>query len=156
MSFTFNDCAGEWKGTTRLYLSWPPEREDVSESRLEARVELGGLALSVRYTWAFEGRPQEGLMVVTLDRKTGQATGAWADTFHQQPALMALAGALQEDGVSMRGEYAAPEGPPWGWRIALRWQGGEELLLEMDNITPEGEAAPAVRAEYRREREQSQ
>ena len=50
----------------------------------------------------------------------------------------------------MRGSYAAPPGPDWGWRIAIRPGDGSALAIVMHNVTPGGEEAVAVEATYKR------
>jgi hypothetical protein len=64
-------------------------------------------------------------------------------------AVMALEGAAAgADAVTLRGSYAAPPGPDWGWRIDLRPQGGDDLRMVMFNVTPEGQEELAVEAVY--------
>jgi hypothetical protein len=53
-----------------------------------------------------------------------------------------------EGGISVQGSYPAPPGPDWGWRIVVEPREGAGFRLEMRNVTPEGEEAIAVEAEY--------
>lgn len=53
--------------------------------------------------------------------------------------------------VNVRFAYPAPEGPDWGWRIAVCERPSGELVLQMTNVTPWGEEARAVRMVFRRD-----
>jgi hypothetical protein len=55
--------------------------------------------------------------------------------------------------LSVRGSYAAPPGPDWGWRIDVI-AGGEKLRIVMFNVWPQehgGKEDLAVEAVYARE-----
>lgn len=58
----------------------------------------------------------------------------------------------RDDGgvVSLRGSYPAPPGPDWGWRIELENHERASLVMRMINISPEGQEALAVLAQYER------
>jgi hypothetical protein len=126
---------GRWSGTMRLWLD--PEAPP-AEGPSTAEVEGGRL----RYTWAFEGAPKEGWI---------EAAGLrWADTFHQpEPRAMAP---MARPGALLAGEmsYPAPEGPDWGWQITLAQRPDGALVLQMTNLCPWGESAPAVMALWTR------
>jgi hypothetical protein len=54
--------------------------------------------------------------------------------------------------ASVRGTYAAPPGPDWGWRIDVT-PDGDKLRIEMHNVWPEeqgGKEELAVEAVYGR------
>jgi hypothetical protein len=153
MPFAFEPFAGAWRGTNRLLMHGPGGLEEfVSESTLEAAVGLDGLLLEVRYRWSHDGKRCDGLLVAGADEKARNVNAAWMDTFHQRAGLMMLTGAETADtgGFLVKGSFEAPEGPPWGWTIALRLDAAGDLLFEMDIITPAGESGPAVRAVYQR------
>jgi hypothetical protein len=153
MPIQLESFAGAWRGTSRLLMHGPNGLEEfVSETSLRASVELGGLLLEVRYDWSHEGETRHGLLVAGFDPKGGTVNAAWMDTFHQRAGLMICTGdeAPAASGFLVKGSFAAPEGPPWGWTIGLRLDAEGRLLFEMDIITPAGESAPAVRAEYQR------
>lgn len=85
----------------------------------------------------------------------GEAAGrcdmAWADSFHNGHRLMPLTGPAAGEGVpDVRGSYAAPPGPDWGWRITLEHLDADALALRMYNVTPDGTEALAVEASYAR------
>lgn len=49
--------------------------------------------------------------------------------------------------IDVRGSYAAPPGPDWGWRFIIA-PAQMSLGLVMYNITPAGQEALAVEASY--------
>lgn len=75
---------------------------------------------------------------------------AWVDSWHMGHSRMELGGAADDpDKLSLRGAYAAPPGPDWGWRIDLIPR-DDGWRLVMYNITPDGVVEPAVEADYER------
>jgi hypothetical protein len=50
----------------------------------------------------------------------------------------------------VRGSYAAPPGPDWGWRITLAATATSEIEISMFNIDPNGKEELAVRATYKK------
>jgi hypothetical protein len=142
-------CAGAWTGPSRLIVT-PGEAGRVSQSRLVVSVAAGGKCVRVDYTWADEGKPQDGVMLFGFDRDSGVVTMAWIDSWHMGEKVMICSGAAKGDGsVDVLGHYAAPPGADWGWRTVLA-PSGERLMLRMFNVSPEGVEALAVEAEYRR------
>jgi hypothetical protein len=139
--------AGQWAGTSTLYdpHSGKPE---ASPSALTVTPVLGGRFVRLDYIWAYQGKPQEGSLLVGHDPATGTTSGHWIDTWHMGRAALALTGA----GLTLRGTYPAPPGPDWGWRIDLTpFAGG--LRLTMHNVYPAdlgGKEEIAVEADYTR------
>ncbi len=70
---------------------------------------------------------------------------------------MLCEGDIQPDGAArVKGSYAAPPGPDWGWRITIKPPinapgSGESFRMTMHNITPDGEEMLAVEAAYTRQ-----
>ena len=139
-------CAGSWRGTSTLQDPHSGIAE-ASPSAAAVTPESGGVRLD--YTWSYRGEPQQGSILLSLD---GPALAArWTDTWHTGGKPMACAGP-PGDALSVRGSYAAPPGPDWGWRIDLRAD-GEKLRLLMWNVWPAeqgGKEEPAVEAVYAR------
>ena len=145
------DLVGTWAGTKHLWMGPPPAAAQTSDSRLEVSAAAKGKFLSLSYSWSFEGEGQEGLMILGNNNPAEEATAAWIDSFHMSGKVMYCRGTVGDDGkASVLGSYEAPPGPDWGWRITLQAQPSGGLLLEMYNITPDGDEALAVRGEYRR------
>jgi hypothetical protein len=140
---------GKWAGPSRLWFR-PDTPAKESTSQAEVSVVAQGLFLHIAYDWEFEGKAQDGVLLIGQE-KDGAVRATWVDSFHMQEKAMHLEGSLSEDGVlSVNGSYAAPPGPDWGWRIEIASPAGDALHLTMYNIPPEMEAVVAVRTEYRR------
>ncbi len=143
--------AGQWSGTNQL---WVMPGDPVRESETSATVAFtarGSIAV-ISYTWDYEGEPQEGTLMV----RSGEATPddvevVWVDSWHTAKKFMLFKSDSEHEGlVAVRGSYAAPPGPDWGWRIVLDADSANEFHILMYNITPDGQEALAVEARYAR------
>jgi hypothetical protein len=135
---TLAAAAGSWRGNNVLQ---DPQFRTRDESVSEATVQpiLGGRFVRMDYTWQYQGKPQEGSLLVGADRKTGVVTAYWIDTWHMSDAVMVCTGSISDGaGLSLRGSYAVPGHPDWGWRIELTPSSGDTLRMVMFNIWPEG------------------
>jgi hypothetical protein len=63
---------------------------------------------------------------------------------------MTCEGMATDANVDVRGSYAAPPGPDWGWRTIIDRNNRDLFRLVMYNITPEGEEQIAVETLYGR------
>jgi hypothetical protein len=143
--------AGRWRGTSVLQ---DPMNgiADSSESTATVAPVLGGRFVRVDYTWAYQGQPHEGSLLIGYEKKADTVTGHWIDSFHNGTRVMPLTGPATGDGtLSVRGSYPAPPGPDWGWRIDVMPDGPESLRIVHYNIWPEGKEEVAVEAQYRPE-----
>ena len=141
-------CAGRWQGTNWLFVS-PQDPADESATTLLVTPVLRGSFVRIDQTWARNGKPQEGSLVLGYDAESKQVTAHWIDTFHMGPKAMACVGEAKGDGViDVRGGYAAPPGPDWGWRIRIAGDARAQLEIRMFNIDPAGKEALAVHATY--------
>lgn len=132
---------GTAKGKSRLMLPGDPDRE----SPVEAEVSFVAKSTfcAVRYTWAFEGDPQEGQVLLSYvpDDKTVEAV-FW-DTWHMGPKFMHMTGAIDAQGVTgVNGHYSVPGNPDWGWRIDITPASASGWRMMMYNVSPEGEQYP--------------
>ena len=144
---------GNWSGTNHLWF-FPGDPVHTSETTLKVSWVAQGQFMLLQYTWTFDGAPQDGVLLL------GQASGEtvqvrWIDSFHTQEKFMSFeqpAGepAGEPGAVTVKGSYAAPSGPDWGWQIAIAPQDNQFQII-MHNITPDGEAFLAVEATYTRE-----
>lgn len=140
-------CAGSWRGTNKLH---DPHNSIEEESAGTATVTpvLGGKFVRTDYTWDYQGKPQEGSLLIGFDAREDLLTAHWIDSWHMGNQVMACSGPGQAGpALSVRGSYAAPPGPDWGWRIEIT-PGDGELRVVMVNIWPEGKEDPAVEAVY--------
>jgi len=143
-------CAGSWRGTNRLQ-DPHTNAADESPSSLVVNPVLGGRFVRLDYTWAYHGKPQEGSLLVGRDAKPGEVTAHWIDSWHMGDTVMACRGAAVDNGaLSVRGSYAAPPGPDWGWRTTITPDGGDALRVVMYNVTPDAQEQLAVEASYTR------
>ncbi len=149
ISETMQRWVGEWKGSTRLWLS--PD-EPVRESETVASVALvaGGRFLTVRYTWTEGGKPQDGLLIVGQAKQAQRITAVWVDSWHTGDEIMLFKGDPDAQPPSFIGSYPAPPGPDWHWRIVLKEVDDDAFDIVMYNIPAEGEEVLAVHASYSR------
>ncbi len=141
--------AGRWAGKNRLM---DPHTNSVDESPGTAIVTpgLGDRSVRIDYTWAYHGSPQEGSLLIGYDASRGLITSQWIDSWHMGDKAMACEGpVVAGEPISVRGSYAAPAGPDWGWRIIVAIK-DQRLQVAMHNITPDGREDVAVEAEYSR------
>ncbi len=144
------DLKGEWTGDNRLWLS-PGEPARLSETTAWIASTAQGRFVTIRYTWADQGRPQDGLMVIGVQAPGGAVDAFWVDSWHMGDKFMACRGSVGQDGVvSVQGTYAAPPGPDWGWRIAVIPEARSAFRIKMYNLSPDGEEMLAVEAAYTR------
>jgi hypothetical protein len=141
-------AAGTWRATYALRDPANALSCD-SESLATLTPVLGGRFVRLDYTWAFQGAPQEGSLLIGVEQAAGVATVAWIDSFHNGDRLMPCTGTADAGGVDVRGTYPAPPGPDWGWRTRLSAAPGL-LSMVMFNVTPDGHEDLAVDAQYRR------
>lgn len=144
-------CAGSWRGTNILQ---DPHAgiADTSPSTATVTPVLGGRFVRVDYTWEYQGKPQEGSLLIGFQRKANTVTAHWIDSWHNGDKGMALSGTAQDGATTLtvRGTYPAPPGPDWGWRIDLTPEVGEGLRVVHHNVWPEGKEELAVEATYTR------
>ena len=141
---------GRWRGTNRLQVSEAEGAED-SLSTLTVVPMLAGRFVRIDQTWSWNGKPQDGSLLIGFQQATHVVTAHWIDTFHMGNKVMACEGIVNHDGLlDVRGEYAAPPGPNWGWRITIDAKVPDRLEITMCNIEPGGKEEFAVLATYSR------
>lgn len=147
---SLTELAGRWSGSNRL---WFMPGDPVSKSQAKASVVSSGLgALTViAYTWAYEGKPQEGTLMMRAESDQDDVQVVWFDTWHTNNKFMMFRCEDDQEGlVVVRCTYAVPPGPDRGWRIVLGADSADEFRILMHNITPDGEEMLAVDTRYRR------
>ncbi|HEY0867567.1 MAG TPA: DUF1579 family protein [Fimbriimonas sp.] len=140
---------GSWTGTSRLFLPWLPEGEQIKvcDSTLKVQVAPESTYALVTYDWSIDGEPQEGAMVVSAN-SNGHHTAGWSDSWHQNSSVLFLLGTGK--GTRMEAVYSNDDEGSWTWSVELRFTQEEELNLFMTNIHPGGQEDWAVDASYRR------
>lgn len=148
----FDAHAGRWTGTNLLWLP-PSEVPYESPSTAEVTRIVGGNFLQIAYTWAFDGAPQEGLLLLGHE-ESGLATAVWIDSWHMGRQFLICRGSIEPSGMVVNGSYAVEGYPEWGWQIVVgpADAAGDAFALTMYNIPPEGDKMLAVSVNYTRER----
>ena len=145
--------AGSWHGKNTLQDAHSGQPAE-SPSTLTVTPVLGGRVVRLDYTWSYQGKPQEGSLLIGFQKKADLFTGHWIDTFHVGTKVMMLQGPNPSgSALSLLGSYAAPPGPDWGWRIEITPEHDGTLRIVMFNIWPESEGGQqdlAVEASYTR------
>ena len=99
-------------------------------------------------TWGYQGKPQEGSLLLGFDPQSGEVSGHWIDSWHMGRRGMLCLGSASTGGViSVQGSYAAPPGPDWGWRIDIAT---EPLRITHTNLHPNGKEELAAEGTYAR------
>jgi hypothetical protein len=141
--------AGQWAGTNKLWLD-PEDPARVSESIMIVGTKGKGRFVTFTYTWANLEEPQDGLIVFAFDDDRNVITAHWLDSFHTGDKVMPFEGGAEQGGaVLVRGSYAVPPGPEWGWTIRIE-PGDDTFRIVMHNIWPNGREDLAVEATYTR------
>jgi hypothetical protein len=142
--------AGKWQGVNKLWM-YPVETPYESASVVSLTQVIKGKFVQLDYTWAFEGEPQEGILLFGYAAEEAEVTAVWADSFHTAEKFMIFRGATETDeSIGVRGSYSVPGQPEWGWRIVVGPDEGGGLRIVMYNVTPDGEEVLAVEANYSR------
>ena len=147
------NLAGRWRGVNRLHTTWIPENP-VRESVSAANVELTarGRFLKIEYDWIYEETLQEGLILVGDEKDSDLIKAFWIDSWHLSDKFMVSEGTRNADGaISLKGFYAVPDHPDWGWRTVFENLGEKSFKVTMYNVEPEGEETLAVEMEFKRQ-----
>jgi Protein of unknown function (DUF1579) len=143
--------AGTWKGKNRLNMSWEPDPIKESASTATVSTRAGETCLEIAYTWEFEGKPQDGFIVISGDANSDKANAVWTDSWHSANVLMNCCGAVSNGGgVNLKGFYKVEGHPDWGWRTEIV-PDSDKFKYLMFNVTPEGHEEWAVEMEFTRE-----
>jgi len=146
----FAKFIGSWKGTNKLFLSWLPDPLKESDSTLTVSLKANGQFVAFDYTWAYEGQPQEGLILLGFDTNSNAAQTVWTDSWHSRNTLMLSDGTVADDGsVSVQGYYKVTDNPDWVWRTEIVPK-DHSLRIVMYNVSPENIEELAVETEFSR------
>ena len=145
--FSNADIIGKWIGSKKLWL--PPDNQLFeSQSTAAIRSHAQGRFLALAYQWSIEEDPQDGLVIFPAALDGGASKGFWLDSWHMRNEIMVCEPQDIDQGIQLEGSYPAPDGEVWGWQIVIQFDSGDFLRVQMVNVSPEGEEATAVEAEY--------
>lgn len=142
---------GLWHGKSKLNQSWlaPDKRVTESSSSLHVDIDARDTFATITYDWEYEGKREEGTLILAKHRKSDAVEMAWVDSWHQHDGVLYLKGEASESGsVRARGEYGAGK-EVWGWTIELIAT-ADSLTVKMDNCPPTGDPIWAVEGVYTR------
>lgn len=142
-------CAGAWRGTNTLQDPEMGIQPETTDSIATVTPLLEGRFVRIDYTWSYRGTPQFGSMLIGHQKNAGTTTVHWIDSWHNSDRVMALDGGADGGVIDVRGSYAVPPGPDWGWRVRLD-PAPDAIGIRMHNVSPDGQAELAVDARYRR------
>lgn len=143
--------AGGWAGRYKLWFS-PTDPPVECDSNAEVEKLGDGKFLGLKYDWSFDGKRQEGFILLGAFEKEGVLNAQWIDSFHNGNRIMPCTGKVpaEDAEVSVLGSYPAPPDPDWGWRTLLEHSSADELRMVMYNIPPGKPQELAVEAVYQR------
>jgi hypothetical protein len=145
-----SELTGNWRGSGTLFTPWTTPAEQAYDSSVFIS-QVARNILKLEYTWEADGKQQDGLMLVSENKKDGSFSAVWVDSWHQSEGFLLSKGSRAASGdISVLGSYPAPTGPDWGWKTIIRALGDDHLELLMYNISPEGKEEIAVHNTYRR------
>lgn len=144
---------GKWHGINRLHTTWikeNPVRETTSDVLIELTAR--GRFLKIEYDWAFDEAVQEGLLLIGNEKDSNSIKAFWIDSWHLSDKFMVSEGRLDENGaISMKGYYAVPDHPDWGWKTIIEPEHDNSFKIIMYNVSPEGEETLAVEMNLNRQ-----
>ena len=143
---------GEWRGVNRLHTTWIPENP-VRETLSIAAVELTarGRFLKIEYDWMYDESEQAGLILIGNEKDSDSIKAFWIDSWHLGDKFMVSEGTQTAVGsISLKGFYAVPDHPDWGWRSVFKTENEDSFVIEMYNVSPEGEETIAVEMDLKR------
>jgi len=144
---------GKWRGVNRLFTTWiaeNPVRETISIAVIELTAR--GRFLKIEYDWTYDETVQEGLILLGDDKETDSIKAFWIDSWHLSDKFMVSEGIRASDGtISLKGFYAVPDHPDWGWKTIIEPERDNLLKINMYNVSPEGEETLAVEMELKRQ-----
>ncbi len=144
MNTLLSRSKGKWKGIKKLWLS-PGKACRECDITAEVRDTALGRSAVIDYAWSLEGERQEGHLVLNTDFGKGGVQAAWVDSFHMATGIMILKGEFKRpDTIDLMGNYTAPPGPDWGWRMVIVAPDENTLNLINYNVSPGGDEYLAI------------
>lgn len=149
---SIHEAKGLWRGKSKLNLPWlaPEKRVSESHSSLHIDTDSQDKFATITYNWQYEGKREEGTIILAKEAEANVVTFGWVDSWHQNGGVMHLKGEDAGAGsIKAKGEYSADK-EMWGWTLEII-STHDSLTIKMDNLTPAGEPTWAVEGIYTRE-----
>ena len=144
---------GTWSGTNKLHLSWLEESPFDSETKATINFSAKGIFLKIEQDWSYEGKTQEGMILIGKEKDSDLIKSFWIDSWHLSDKFMVSEGKYKPDeAISVKGSHTVPNHPDWGWRTVIESENENSFKLTMYNVSPEGEESLAVEADYSRQK----
>lgn len=141
---------GDWSGTIRV---WFEPGKPASDGALRGRIRpvLGGRFVIHEYEGECMGEPHQGVAIHGYYIDRNRYESAWIDSFHTGTQMMFSTGVPMATLHSVLGSYGGEsDGEVWGWRTEIEKKSADHLLIQMFNVTPQGEQSLGVEFDYRR------
>ncbi len=146
----FAGLIGNWQGSKQLQIH-PDAPIQKSKSTAIVQAEAMGKFIGIRYTWRYQNKDQQGLLLIGYENDHQRASAVWIDSWHMQDKAMLCTGQFSDaNTLTLNGSYAAGQGPDWGWKISIKVKNANAFDLIMYNIPPEHGEVQAVKIEYTR------
>ena len=142
---------GAWTGSNKLHMAWQPENPLLeSDGTASVSERVGGQFLEIAYTWVYEDKTREGMLILGGDAKSEGVKAFFTDSWHLAHQVMMCEGKENPDGsIDVKGSYKVEGHPDWGWRTEII-PNGDSFQYKMFNVSPEGEEDIAVEMEMKR------
>lgn len=130
---------GPWTGTAFTWLD-PGGEAQTADLYAEGELILGGRFLVLRYASTRDGKPHAGQFLIGYHVQDHRWEAVWVDSAHTGTEVMPCVGPFVEDGpVRFHGTHPGePGGPRWGWRTTLAVDPEGVLILDAENVHPDG------------------
>ncbi|MEK7724196.1 MAG: DUF1579 family protein [Acidobacteriota bacterium] len=142
---------GNWSGINHLHIPWMTENP-IQESQSEAFIAFSAQEkfLKIEYHWTFDNTKQDGLILLSKEKNGNLIKAFWIDSWHMGDKFMICEGVETDNTISLKGFYAVPDHPDWGWRTTIESENDNSFKITMYNISPEGKEDLAVEINYQR------
>jgi hypothetical protein len=145
-----SSLCGDWTGSCRTWFE-PGKLADESPIQASIRPLLSGRFVQLEEEGTLMGEAMHGLATIGYYDDRRRFEVAWINNLHMGTGLLFSTGEAFPGGFSVLGSYPDPSGgPDWDWRTELKVIDADNFILTAYNITPNGEAAKATEAVYRR------
>ena len=142
--------SGGWSGSVKV---WFESDQLVSDGAVRGRIRgvLDGRFVIHEYEAKYMGEIEHGVAIHGYHLDARRYESAWIDSSHTGTQIMVSRGVPKASLHAVTGSYGADnhEGAG-GWRTEIEMKSTDRLLIQMFNVTREGNESLAVEFDYRR------